>query len=165
MATTSLHHTVLAPLDAHMRLHSFGPHSPPLAAPFTQPEHPPHLRHLSSQSEATLNSLNRQSYPTTDAHAVGDSSAYLGLLPRPSGQPRHTYGGSQRMSQDVVFGASPTPLRAPGERQSVWEHSLRQRVRRLRAAKGTLGLVVGVCGIPFVRTHRLIEPHRLMGNL
>ncbi|KAI0633025.1 hypothetical protein C8Q77DRAFT_1058952 [Trametes polyzona] len=100
----------------------------------------PHDRTLSSVSTVTLQtSTSEHSHPTEPLIHPGssESSVYLDLLAR---QPTHPSSPPARGPGLTLQGDPVTPR----ERRSVWERSIRKRLRRLRwAGRALLGIICG----------------------
>ncbi|KAI0830298.1 hypothetical protein BC628DRAFT_1313857 [Trametes gibbosa] len=110
----------------------------------------PHNRQLSSVSSVTLQtSTSEHSHPTEPLIHPGDSesSVYLDLLAR---QPTHPSRTSQPpIGQGLSLQGDPV---TPRERRSVWERSVRKRLKRLRWAGRVLLTVI--CGWAIYNTAR-----------
>ncbi|KAH9853003.1 hypothetical protein C2E23DRAFT_824411 [Lenzites betulinus] len=109
----------------------------------------PHDRQLSSVSTVTLQtSTSEHSHPTEPLiHGHSESSVYLDLLAR---QPTHPSSHPPR-GPGLSLQGDPVTLRG---RRSIWERSVRKRLKRLRWAGRVLLAVIGECSAMRVLSSR-----------
>lgn len=102
----------------------------------------PHTRNLSTLSSGTLHTTTSEhSHPTEPLlqSTTSESVAYLDLLSR---QPTHPNASQRSPDWDTGLSLDGDAATAR-ERKGYWEQSIRKRLKRLKAMKGTLEAVIG----------------------